>query len=254
MGGASRLVCGVLLSALAATMGCTSSDGPASTQSINTASTSSSTRPRVPPRGDRVVVRGDALLDGKPFDSRFVGAVVLKAGFVTPCQVTLPPVAHGRYTIEVFAETESSGCGAPGAQIALWTFAGDRILFSTNTVAWPANGGATNFAARYSTSAPDGAAPKAAQFTGGVFGADDQPLPPGTRIDAYVGSTHCGTASVRTSDEFTGYILSVVGPDSIAGCTRGATVSLRVNGRVAVHTRVVNTPPGQRESLDLSLP
>src|SRR6185295_4622288 len=102
MGGASRLVRGVLLAALAATMGCTSSSGPASTQSISTASTSSSTKPGVPPRtgaADRVVVRGDALLDGKPFDSRFVGAVVLEAGFVTPCQVTLPPVANGRYTI-----------------------------------------------------------------------------------------------------------------------------------------------------------
>ena len=48
-------------------------------------------------------------------------------------------------------------------------------------------------------------APTTAQFTGGAFGKDDQPLPPGTRIDAYVGSTRCGTASVRSSDDFTGY-------------------------------------------------
>jgi hypothetical protein len=244
-----------MIAALAATVaaGCTSSNGrPAST-----APTSTTASPRVAPpgaAGDRVVVGGDALLDGKPFNSRFVGAVVLKAGLVTPCQHTLPPVANGHYTITVLAETESSGCGEPGAQIVLWTSAHDKILFSTNTLAWPGNGRATTFAARYSTSAPAGAAPTTAQFNGGVFGADDQPLPAGTRVDAYVGNTRCGTASVRSSDDFTGYILSVVGPDSIAGCTRGVALTLRVNGRVAVHTRVVNTPPGQREALDLSLP
>jgi hypothetical protein len=257
MEGASRLACGVLMTALAATTGCTSSNGPAKRQSRSRASTSSSTKPPVPTpvagASDRVVVRGEARLDGNPFDSRFVGAVVLKAGLVTPCQHILPPVANGRYTVTVLAETESSGCGAPGAQIVLWTFARNKILFSTNAVPWPGNGRVTTFAARYSTSAPAGAAPTTAQFTGGVFGADDQPLPPGTRIDAYVGDTRCGTASVRRSTDFTGYVLSVVGPDSIAGCTRGATLTFRINGRAAVHTRVVNTPPGQRESLDLTL-
>ena len=249
-----------MIAALAATVaaGCTSSNGPpASTAPISTAPTSITLSPRVAPpgaAGDRVVVGGDALLDGKPFNSRFVGAVVLKAGLVTPCQHTLPPVVNGHYTITVLAETESSGCGEPGAQIVLWTSAHDKILFSTNTLSWPGNGRATTFAARYSTSAPAGAAPTTAQFNGGVFGADDQPLRAGTRVDAYVGSTRCGTASVRSSDDFTGYILSVVGPDSIAGCTRGVALTLRVNGRVAVHTRVVNTPPGQREALDLSLP
>jgi hypothetical protein len=258
MNAASRFACFAMMAALAAAAGCTSSNRQAGTPSVSTAPTSTSAKPSVPPRvagaSDRVVVRGASLLDGRPFDSRFVGAVVVKAGLVTPCQHTLPPVVNGRYTVTVLAATESSGCGAPGAQIVLWTFAHNKILFSTNAVAWPGNGRATNFAARYSTSAPAGGAPTTAQFNGGVFGTDDQPLPPGTRIDAYVGSTRCGTASVRSSADFTGYVLSVVGPDSIAGCTRGATLTLRINGRPSVHTRVVNTPPGQREALDLSLP
>src|SRR5437868_2198347 len=118
-----------MIAALAATLaaGCTISNGrPASRAPITTAPTSTTGSPRVAPPGaadDRVVVGGDALLDGKPFNSRFVGAVVLKGGLVTPCQHNLPPVANGHYTITVLAETESSGCGEPGAQIALWTSA-----------------------------------------------------------------------------------------------------------------------------------
>ena len=181
------------------------------------------------------------------------GAVVLRAGLVTPCQFALPPVTKGRYTITVLAETESSGCGGPGAQIALWTFAHNEIIFSTNTVAWPTHGHTTNLAARYSTSAPAGAAPTTAQFTGGAFGADGHPLPPGTRIEAYVGGTRCGTAGVRYTDPSTEYILAVVGPDSIPGCTRGATLTFRIDGRPAAPTSVVNTPPGQRDALDLTL-
>jgi hypothetical protein len=249
------------MAALAAITGCSSSSrpgaAPTSTSAPTPAPTPTSAKPGVPPRSagerDRVVVRGDALLDGRPFDSRFVGAVVLKAGLVTPCQHNLPPVAKGRYEITVLAETESSGCGEPGARIVLWTSARDKILFSTDAIAWPGNGGATTFAARYSSAAPAGAAPTTAQFNGGVYGADDRPLPPGTRVEAYVGSTRCGVASVRSSVDFTGYVLSAVGPDSIAGCTRGATLAFRINGLPAVHTRVVNTPPGQRESLDLIL-
>lgn len=256
-GRVQRLARVALMAAVAAITGCSSSSMPAATPSSTSAPTSTTPKQAVPPRAvgesDRVVVRGDALLDGRPFDSRFVGAVVLKAGLVTPCQHNLPPVAKGRYEITVLAETESSGCGEPGSRIVLWTSARDKILFSTDAVAWPGNGGATTFAARYSTAAPAGAAPTTAQFNGGVYGADDRPLPPGTRVEAYVGSTRCGVASVRSSVDFTGYVLSVVGPDSIAGCTRGATLAFRINGRPAVHTRVVNTPPGQRESLDLIL-
>jgi hypothetical protein len=203
---------------------------------------------------DRVVVSGDALVDGAPFDSPSMGAVVLRTGLVTACQDILPRVANGRYTITVLADTESSGCGAPGAQIVLWTFANNRILYSTNALAWPGNGGTTTFAPRYSTSAPNGPVPPLAQFEGNVLGARGEHLRPGTRVDAYVGDTHCGTASLRSTDEFTGYILDVVGPESIAGCTRGATLAFRIDGRPAAATTVVNTPPGQRDALDLTLP
>jgi hypothetical protein len=51
-------------------------------------------------------------------------------------------------------------------------------------------------------------------------------------------NTLCGVASVRTSGDFTGFSLSVVGPDSVAGCARGATVTFRVDGRPAATTAV----------------
>jgi hypothetical protein len=226
----------------------------ACTDDNKTASVTTARPPEARGARDRVVVRGDATLDGAPFDARWVGAVILKDGLVTPCQRTLPPVANGRYTITVLADTESSGCGAPGAEIVLWTYAGDKIVFSTNTIAWPGNGRKKTFAARYSASTPAGAAPVTAQFNGGVFGSGGRPLPAGTRVDAYVRDTRCGTASVRSSPGFNGYILSVVGPESIAGCERGAPLTFRIDGRPAADTNVVNTPPGQRESLDLTLP
>jgi hypothetical protein len=199
------------------------------------------------------VVSGDALVDGAPFDSSSMGAVILRAGLVTACQDVLPRVANGRYTITVLADTESSGCGAPGARIVLWTFANNRIMYSTDAVAWPGNGATTTFAALYSTSAPAGAAPALAGFQGNVRDAHGEQLPAGTRVDAYVGDTRCATASLRITDDFTGYILDVVGPESIAGCARGATLTFRIDGRPAAPTTAVNTPPGQRDSLDLTL-
>ncbi len=210
--------------------------------------------PPAPGAGDRVVVRGSATVDGKAFDSRWVGAVVIRAGLVTPCQHTLPPVANGVYEVTVLAATESAGCGAPGARIVLWTYSHDKIVFSTESVPWPGNGRTTKFTAHYSKSTPAGAAPVTAQFNGGVFGADRHLLPAGTRVEAYVHGTRCGVASVRSSDSFTGYVLAVVGPDSIPTCTRGAELTFRVDGRPAASKKVVNTPPGQRDSLDLTLP
>ena len=57
----------------------------------------------VPGASDRVVVRGTATLDGASFDANYLGAVVQKAGLVTPCQYTLPPIDHGRFEITVLA-------------------------------------------------------------------------------------------------------------------------------------------------------
>jgi hypothetical protein len=200
-----------------------------------------------------VVVRGNGTLDGAPFDSRWVGAVVLNEGLATPCQSTLLPVTKGRYEVTVLADDQSRGCGAPGARIVPWIYAHDKYIYSANSVAWPANGTAS-FAPRYDSANPTGAAPSLAQFVGAVYGADGVPVSAGTRVEAFVGTTRCGVASVRNTIDFNGYVLAVVGPESIPGCTRGAPLAFRVNGQAARHARVVNTTPGRREALDLRVP
>jgi hypothetical protein len=205
----------------------------------------------VPGARDRVVVRGNATVDGAAFDARFLGAVVRRAGLVTPCQYTLPSVANGRYEMTVLADAEASGCGAPGAEILLWTFAGNQQLYSTKTVAWPRTGRATTFDASFSTSAPNGAARPAAEFLGEVYQRDGRRVPHGTRIEAYVGGTRCGIASTRRTGSYSGYLLSVVGPESVAGCKRGSTRTFRVDGRRAMETGV-NSPGAHGVTLDLT--
>ena len=205
----------------------------------------------IPGADDRVVLSGHLTLDGKPFDSRFLGAVVRRHGLVTPCQFTLPPVARGNYKITVLADRESFGCGVPGAEILLWTFVNEKIVHSAGAVGWPGNGGTATFDATFSMSAPDGGVPPTTQFNGELFASDGTKLPPGARVEAFVGSTRCGIASTRRGGSFSGYVLAVVGPKSIPGCTTGAKLTFRVNGKPAVETSV-NDPSTRGEGLDLT--
>jgi hypothetical protein len=206
----------------------------------------------VPGARRRVVLHGKLELDGNAFDARWLGAVVLRrSGLVTPCQLTLPQVRRGRYRITVVADAEASGCGVPGARIALWTFAHDEIIFSRPVGPWPRHG-RRRIDAAFSTARPNGSVPPRTQFSGGVFRPDGHELRGGTRVDAYVGTTLCGVTSVRRTGSFSGFTLDIVGPDAIPGCARGATITFRVNGRRAPETAV--NEPGSSGSLDLTLP
>jgi hypothetical protein len=212
--------------------------------------------PKPPPESPaRIVIEGDARFDGEPFDAEFVGAVVLHDGLATPCQAALPPVEDGRYTIPVHGADAAAGCGTAGSRVVLWAFTHDRIHFSTNTLDWPEDGATTaTFDPAFSSSAPQGASPAVAQFSGTVFDADGEVLPTGTVVEAFVGDVRCGVASVRPSDSFLGYVISIVGPESAPGCTRGLAITFRVDGELAEHNPVVNTPPGEREAIDLRVP
>jgi len=208
----------------------------------------------VPGARDRVVVRGTITLDGSPVDSRFLGAIVVRDGLVTPCQYTLPSVDHGQYEITVLADAEGSGCGAPGAQIFLWTNALDQNLYTRESVVWPGNGGTANFDATVSASAPGGGAPAVSEFFGDAFNRNGERLPGGTRVEAYVGDVRCAVASTRYTGSFTGYILAVVGPDSIAGCDRGAALTFRIDGQPAAETSVNDVHrENSRDAFDLTL-
>jgi pimeloyl-ACP methyl ester carboxylesterase len=200
---------------------------------------------------DRAVLRGSATLDGQPFDARFLGAIVRRNGLMTPCQYTLTAVRNGRYEIGVLADAEASGCGAKGAEIILWTFVqGER--FHSAAVPWPGDGRTASVDAGFSTAAPDGAAaPTTSAFVGEVYDKRGRHLPPGTLVEAYVGATRCGVASVRRTGSFSGYTLTVVGPDSVPGCEPGAALNFRLDGRPAANTAV--NERGGESSLDLTL-
>jgi hypothetical protein len=163
-------------------------------------------------------------------------------------------VEGGHYSIRVHAagEDAAAGCGRPGSEVVLWTFVKDGIHHSTNSLAWPERATpAVTFAAEFSSSAPAGASPAVAGFNGTVFDADGETMPTGTLVEAFVGDVRCGVASVRPSESFLGYVLSVVGPESIEGCTRGLAITFKVDGEAATSNPVVNTPPGERDSVDL---
>jgi pimeloyl-ACP methyl ester carboxylesterase len=204
----------------------------------------------VPGFDDRVVLRGQATVDGDPFDAEFLGAMVQRNGLITPCP-GLTSVDDGRYEITVMADAEAKGCGTRDAQIILWTFVDDEQLYSTEAVRWPGNGRRTTFDASFSTAAPDGAAPPTSRFLGEVYDRRGRHLPPGTRVEAFVGDTRCGVASVWRTGSFSGYSLAVVGPDSVPECEAGATVTFRIGGKRAAETAVNET--GGETSLDLTL-
>jgi hypothetical protein len=197
-------------------------------------------------------LHGRLTLDGSPFDARWLGAVVeRKDGLITPCQLTLSSVRRGGYRITVMAGAEASGCGAPGARIVLWAFAGDRIVHSREARRWPRSR-RRRLDASFSSATPEGALGPRTQFAGEVFTPGGHQFPGGTRVEAYVGTTRCGVSSVRRTGSFSGFILDVVGPDSIPGCARGATIAIRVDGRTALDTAV--NDPARSGTLDLTVP
>lgn len=203
--------------------------------------------------GERVVVHGTLTVDGAPVDATFLGAVVLRDGLITPCQYELSTVEDGGYTITVMGDTESAGCGDPGARIALWAYAGGRQLYSTATAAWPDDGRDVGFDPALSTTMPDGAAGPSTQFSGEVYTGAGERVPPGTRIEAYIGDTRCGVAATRRTGSFSGYVLAVAAP-ATGGCAAGGTIAFRVDGRPAEET-AVNDPqaPRQGGAFDLTV-
>ena len=87
---------------------------------------------------------------------------------------------------------------------------------------------------------------------GEIFDARHRRLPPGAHVEARIGETVCAVATTRRINNFTGFSIDVVGPDSIPGCAIGATITFRVDGRDA-HETAVNQA-GQGATLNLSLP
>jgi pimeloyl-ACP methyl ester carboxylesterase len=201
---------------------------------------------------DRVVVRGTATVDGKPFDARWLGARVLRDGLTVACQLALVPVVDGAFELTVVADSEAYGCGTAGAAISFWTYVGDAQLNSTDVVTWPGDGATERLSVTFSTVAATGSAPPVMEFAGDVLGSDGRYARPGTRIEAYAGSTLCGVGSTRSTGSFSGYTLAAAGPTARPGCASDATLTFRVDGKPVAQT-VSNAPGSHRSPFDLTV-
>ena len=205
---------------------------------------------RVPGARRRLKVSGRFTLDGARFDARFLGAAVVRGGLVTACQLELGLIRRGRGSVEVMAAPEAAGCGRAGARVALWTVDEEgRIVFSRSTWHWPRDG-RLSVRGSFASDRPNGTVRTRADFYGSAYTARGDELPGGTLVEAFIGPTRCGVASLRRTGSFSGYSLSVVGPEAVAGCRRGGTIRFRVNGRRAPETAL--NDPGRASRLDLT--
>jgi hypothetical protein len=190
---------------------------------------------------------GDATVDGKPLDAEFLGAVVTHDGFVTPCNVTIPSVAKGAYAIGVFGSTQLIGCGENGARVVLWTYVDDTKIYATKAVPWPRRQ-QQRVDVQFATATPDGAVPPVREYAGEVHDAQGRAVAAGARVEAVIGATVCGVAELRDTGY---YILSVVGQDTIAGCSDGDEIRFRVNDRFANET---SARASANDHLNLTMP
>jgi pimeloyl-ACP methyl ester carboxylesterase len=188
--------------------------------------------------GDRVTLTGTITLDGQPVDDAFMWAMVRKDGLLRSCSYGRAAFDDGRYRLTVAAATEAPGCGEAGASVLVGLFTDNRYV-SLTELPWPTSPGDATFDLAFSRDDPSGAGMSderlfGTHFTGDLLDASGKPLGPGTLVEAYIGDTRCGAFSVppvhMVFDDTQGYTINVAAPDTIAGCTKGGTISFRING------------------------
>jgi hypothetical protein len=190
------------------------------------------------PSASRTTARGRARLDGRPFDARWIGAVVRRDDFITPCQAALPRIRDGRFRVPVFG-ADQAGCGGTGTSVRFWTVVDDRQIFDDRWTAWDRLDRPLTLA--FSTTDPGEPLPTRTEIPGQAFDLGGRPVPLGTRITARVGTTTCGVASVRSGLGFRGFILNIVGPDSIPACRAGEPITFLIGGTEAEQTAMNGT-------------
>lgn len=216
----------------------------------------------LPQAGNRVQLTGLATVDGQPLNSPFLRIIVEKDGLLADCRYTYDGITGGNYRQVIAPAPELAGCGESGAIISaetlVWDAAGrQHTVFSGNTAAWP-DGGIAQVNFTFAQANPAGASNPFTAFDGEVLDANGEHLPAGTTIEAYIGDTLCALTSLssvakRAAEE---YAVLVVGPESRAGCERGATISFRVNGQAVEQTATNDLDELQNpgHALDLIVP
>jgi hypothetical protein len=189
---------------------------------------------QAPGASERVTVRGDVTMDGRPAaDGIYLWFEVREDGLTAACSFAGEPVKDGRFERVIASGNEVRGCGTAGASIYAVTFGSDHVLYSS-PVTWPAAGGDVVLQADFVRDAPATRDARVTPIFGSVRNADGTRLPPGTVIEAVAGDAVCGRTSIppvimqfSSPDE---YGLLAAGPDAVPGCVQDAALTLRVNG------------------------
>ena len=101
---------------------------------------------------------------------------------------------------------------------------------------------------------PAGAGGVATEFKGHVVRPDGTLAGGGTAVEAYVGDTLCGTATVRRDDPESWFTLLVAGPD-VSGCETGGTITFEADGAQTPETEVNDLSGGSAgRELRLTIP
>ncbi len=202
----------------------------------------------VPGADRRVTVHGVATLDGQPIDgSPIVWAFVRKDGFLRGCSFLPDRPIGGAYHLTLASDAEAPGCGAAGQTVYIMAFKDGQVYVGDQSLDWPSSNDA-QFDASFSSAEPTGAAPErtiqdffGTGFFGSAFDRGGDPLPPGTKIEAYIGTVLCGTFTIAPTvmqfDEAPGtYALSIPSPATKPECGWGRQVTFKINGMTAPQT------------------
>ncbi|HYM14556.1 MAG TPA: hypothetical protein VEZ14_03280 [Dehalococcoidia bacterium] len=207
----------------------------------------------LPGADQRLLVHGSITLDGEPLVGGFFRVEVNRDGLRQVCSITADGINAGQFESVVASERELAGCGGPGSLVALDVYAGGR-LFVSPEVPWPVSGHDITLDASFART--DAAPARVTVLSGGALDASGNPLPPGTRVDAYIGGVLCGVSSLphglMQAASPDAYEILIAGPESRAGCAEDGTISFRLNGAPVAVTATNGLHPEQ-VSLDLTL-
>ena len=197
---------------------------------------------------------GRLTLDGAPFDARFLGAVVAaRDGLVTPCQLELRRSAAAATRSRSWPARRRAAAACRARDRAVDRRAAAGSSSAARRWRWPRAGGRLSVRGSFSSARPERHRARSGRSSTARCSRPDGR--PAARRDARrglhrhhalrrgVGAAHRKLLRASAS--------SVVGPDAVAGCARGATITLP-RERPARAGHRASTSPARAGQLDLT--